>query len=332
MSSDERPQRPKVVVTRRLLSETEQRLADLFDVEFNNADAPFDRARLADAMQRADVLVPTITDEIDAELIAGAGERLKLIANFGAGVDHIDLKAARQRKIIVTNTPGAYSEDTAEMAMALILSVPRRLAEAAKMIRSGEWRGWSPTSLLGHRIQGKTLGIIGMGRIGSTIARQARAFDLQILYHNRHRLPEAVEKALNAHYVADLDKMLADSDIISVNCPHTEQTHHLLDANRLRLIGPTGHLINTARGEIVDEDALIDALEKGDLAGAGLDVFEHEPAVNPRLLACDNVVLLPHIGSATFEGRIASGTRVIANIQSWKDGHRPPDQVLEGWA
>jgi glyoxylate reductase len=331
MSSAERPQRPKVVVTRRLLPETEQRLSDLFDVEFNLTDTPFDRARLAEAMQRADVLVPTITDEIDAELIAGAGDQLKLIANFGVGVDHIDLKAARQRKIIVTNTPGAYSEDAAEMAMALILSVPRRLAEAAKVIRSGEWRGWSPTSLLGHRIQGKTLGIIGMGRIGSTIARQARAFDLHILYHNRHRLPEAVEKALGARYVADLDDMLAASDIVSVNCPHTDQTHHLLNAARLRLIGPTGHLINTARGEIVDEAALISALEKGELAGAGLDVFEHEPAVNPRLLACDNVVLLPHIGSATVEGRTASGALVIANIQSWKDGHRPPDQVLEGW-
>lgn len=328
----DRPARPKVIVTRQLLPETERRLVELFDTVLNPIDKPLSRQELRDAMQQADVLVPTLTDDIDAELIATPGNRVKLIANFGVGIDHIDLHAAREHKVIVTNTPGAYSEDTAEMAMALILCVPRRIAEASRVVHSGNWRGWAPTGMLGHRIQGKTLGIVGMGRIGQTIARQARAFDLNVLYHNRHRLPEAVEKTLGARYVADLDDMLADCDIVTVNCPHTPATHHLLTAERLRLIGRDGYLINTARGEIVDEAALIEALEMGQLAGAGLDVFEHEPAVNPRLLACDNVVLLPHIGSATFEGRAASGARVIANIQSWKDGHRPPDQVLEGWS
>ncbi|ARS26477.1 2-hydroxyacid dehydrogenase [Sphingomonas sp. KC8] len=332
MTDPIRPARPTVAITRRLLPETEARIAELYDASFNPGDRPMDRAALAAAMADVDVLVPTVTDEIDSALIAAAGPRLKLIANFGNGVDHIDLAAARARGIIVTNTPGVLTEDTADMTMALILSVPRRLAEGEKLVRSGQWDGWSPTGMLGHRIGGKTLGIIGMGRIGQAIARRARGFGLAIHYHNRNRLPKVIEDELGATYHADLDVMLGQIDIISVNCPHTPATHHLLDERRLALLQRHVYLINIARGEIVDEAALIHALETGRIAGAGLDVFEHEPAVDARLLGLANVVLLPHMGSATFEGRAAMGARVIANIRAWWDGHRPPDQVLEGWA
>ena len=307
-------------------------MAELFDVEFNRDDLPMNAATLAAAVGRADVLVPTVTDRIDEALLRHAGKRLKLIASFGAGVDHIDLKAARARGILVTNTPGVLTEDTADMTMALILSVPRRLAEGEKLIRSGNWSGWSPTGMLGHRIGGKRLGIIGMGRIGQAVAERARAFGLSIHYHNRRRLPPVVEEALGAKWEPDLDAMLRTIDIVSVHCPHTSETHHLLDRRRLGLLGPHVYLINIARGEIVDEEALMDALEANRIAGAGLDVFEHEPAVDPRLLALDNVVLLPHMGSATYESRGATGDKVIANIRAWEDGHRPPDQVLEGWA
>jgi glyoxylate reductase len=331
MVAEARPHRPKVIVTRRLPRGIEKRMAELFDVEFNRDDLPMDAATLADAVGRADVLVPTVTDRIDAALLARAGDRLKLIANFGMGVDHIDLKVARARGILVTNTPGVLTEDTADMTMALILSVPRRLAEGEKLIRSGQWTGWSPTGMLGHRIKGKRLGIIGMGRVGQAMAQRARAFGLSIHYHNRRRLPQVVEESLGATWEPDLDTMLRSIDIVSVNCPHTNETHHLLDARRLALLGPHVYLINIARGEIVDEEALMDALESGRIAGAGLDVFEHEPAVDPRMLALDNVVLLPHMGSATHEARRATGDKVIANIRAWADGHRPPDQVLEGW-
>jgi glyoxylate reductase len=331
MSDPNRPARPKVIVTRKLVDAVEARMAELFDVELNPDDEPMSRAALADAMARADVLVPTVTDEIDAALIGGAGERLKLIANYGNGVDHIDLPAARARSIPVTNTPGVLTDDTADMTMALILSVPRRFAEGEKLIRSGEWAGWSPCGMLGHRINGKTLGIIGMGRIGQAVARRARAFGLNIHYHNRRRLPAVIESELGAAWRPELDDMLREADIVSVNCPHNAESHHLLDARRLGLLGEHGYLINTARGEIVEEGALIEALEGKRIGGAGLDVFEHEPAVDPRLLALDNVVLLPHMGSATFEGRSAMGDKVIANIRAWSDGHRPPDQVLEGW-
>ena len=307
-------------------------MAELFDTEFNADDHPMSAAELAGAMARADVIVPTITDEIDAALLARAGDRLKLIASFGAGVDHIDLKAARAKGIIVTNTPGVLTEDTADMTMALILSVPRRLAEGGKLIRSGDWSGWSPCGMLGHRINGKKLGIIGMGRVGQAVARRARAFQLSIHYHNRRRLPPVLEQELGAIWEPDLDAMLREMDIVSVHCPHTSETHHMLDARRLGLLAPHVYLINVARGEIVEEPALIEALETGRIAGAGLDVFEHEPAVDARLLALGNVVLLPHMGSATFEGRTATGDKVIANIRIWADGHRPPDQVLEGWA
>ncbi|ATE64776.1 2-hydroxyacid dehydrogenase [Rhizorhabdus dicambivorans] len=332
MAQPERPRRPQLIVTRRLPAQIEARMSELFDVELSENDLPLSARALAAAAARCDVLVPTITDHVDAAVIEAGKGRLKLIANFGNGVDHIDLKAARAAGIIVTNTPGVLTEDTADMTMALILSVPRRLAEGEKLVRSGNWTGWSPGSMLGHRIEGKQLGIIGMGRIGQAVAKRARAFDLSIAYHNRHRLPEVVEQELGARYEPDLDRLLTDSDIVSIHCPHTPETENLIDARRLSLLGQHVYLINTARGPIIDEEALIGRLERGEIAGAGLDVFAHEPAIDPRLLALDNVVLLPHMGSATFEGREASGERVILNIRQWADGHRPRDQVLEGWA
>jgi len=331
MVEPERPRRPKVLVTRRLPAQTEARMSELFDVELSESDVALGAAALAAAAARCDILVPTITDHIDARVIAAAAGRLRLIANFGNGVDHIDLRAARAAGIIVTNTPGVLTEDTADMTMALILSVPRRLAEGEKLVRSGKWTGWSPGTMLGHRINGKRLGIVGMGRIGQAVARRARAFDLTVSYHNRHRLPEIVERELFARYEPDLDRLLVDSDIISIHCPHTPETEGLIDARRVALMPQHLYLINTARGPILDEEALIGRLERGELAGAGLDVFAHEPAVDPRLLALDNVVLLPHMGSATFEGRAAMGERVIANIRQWIDGDRPRDQVFEGW-
>ena len=323
---------PKVVVTRELADTVMNRLEALFDTVNNRGDAGMTREQLAAAMADCDVLVPTVTDEIDAALIAGAGDRLRLIANYGAGVNQIALKAARARGIIVTNTPGVLTEDTADMAMALIVSVPRRLAEGEKLVRSGEWHGWSPGGMLGHRIGGKALGIVGMGRIGQAVARRARAFGLSIHYHNRHRLPAVVETELGATFHADLDAMLAATDIVSIHTPLNADSRDLIDRRRIGLMRPHVYLINTSRGGIVDEAALVDALEAGRLAGAGLDVWEHEPRIDPRLLALHNVVMTPHMGSATFEGRQASGERVIQNIRMWADGHRPPDQVLEGWA
>jgi len=331
MPESKRRANPRVVVTRELTDAVMDRLEELFDTTNNRADVPMDRDALAAAMATCDVLVPTVTDRIDGELIAHAGDRLKLIANFGAGIDHIDLAAARARDIIVTNTPGVLTQDTADMTMALILSVPRRLAEGEKLMRSGQWKGWSPGGMLGRRIGGKKLGIVGMGRIGQAVAARARAFGLTVHYHNRHRLPEVLEAQLGATWYPELETMLGTVDIVSINAPHTPQTEHLIDAERLALLQRHAYLINTSRGEIVDEAALIDALESGALAGAGLDVYEREPAVDPRLLALPNVVLLPHMGSATIEARAATGEKVIANIRTWADGHRPPDQVLEGW-
>lgn len=307
-------------------------MAELFDVTLSAHDHAFSAAELRAAVADCDVLVPTVTDRIDAEILASAGERLRLIANFGAGVDHIDLAAARAKNIMVANTPGVFTEDTADMTMALILSVPRRLAEGEKLMRSGRWQGWAPSAMLGHRVNGKLLGIIGMGRIGLAVARRARAFGLSIHYHNRRRLPLDIEAELGASYHASVDTLLRIADIVTLHCPHTPETHELVSAARIAAMKPTAYLINTARGEIVDEDALINALTHGGIAGAGLDVYNHEPAVDARLLALDNVVLLPHLGSATVEGREASGERVIANIRAWCDGHRPPDQVIEGWA
>jgi glyoxylate reductase len=321
-------QTAKIVVTRKLPGAVEARMQELFDVTFNPTDAPFTREKLIAAVQQAGVLVPTVTDRIDRGILSMAGPQLKLIANFGTGVDNIDLETARNRGIIVTNTPGVLTEDTADMTMALILAVPRRLAEGAKYLQDGqEWSGWSPTWMLGHRIWGKKLGIIGMGRIGRAVARRAKAFGLSINYHNRRRVPAAVEDELGATYWESLDQMLANMDIISVNCPHTPATFHLLSARRLKLLKPNAYVVNTARGEVIDENALARMIEAGELAGAGLDVFENEPAINPKLLKNNKVVVLPHLGSATLEGRIDMGEKVIINIRTFLDGHNPPDRV-----
>lgn len=324
--------KPAVIVTRKLLPEVERRMDELFNVSLNPTDTPLNRQQLIAAMRNCDVLVPTVTDRIDAEMIAAAGDRLGLIANFGAGTDHIDLAAARARKIIVTNTPGVFTDDTADMTMALILLIPRRFAEGARTIQAGKWQGWAPSAMLGHRIGGKQLGIVGMGRIGQAVAHRARAFGLSVVYHNRHRLPAALENMLGARYEPDLDRLVAEADILTLHCPASPETKNIINARRIALMKPEAYLVNTARGDLIDEEAMIAALETGKLGGAGLDVFSNEPAINPRLLSLPNVVLLPHLGSATFEGREASGERVIANIRFWADGHRPPDQVLEGWA
>ncbi len=323
--------KPLVIVTRKLPDVVETRMRELFDARLNVDDKPMSRSELAAAVASADVLVPTVTDRIDAELIGVAGEQLKLIANFGNGVDNIDVGAAAARGIVITNTPGVLTEDTADMTMALILAVARRIVEGAKAIPAGEWIGWSPTWMLGRRITGKRIGIVGMGRIGQALARRARAFGLQIHYHNRRHVASAIEEALEATYWDSLDQMLARMDIVSVNCPHTPATYHLLSARRLKYLRPHAILVNTARGEIIDEAALAKMLETGELAGAGLDVFEHEPAVSPKLLrlaAAGKVTLLPHMGSATTEGRIDMGEKVIVNVKMFMDGHRPPDRIL----
>ncbi|MDO8901752.1 MAG: D-glycerate dehydrogenase [Phenylobacterium sp.] len=320
--------KPKVIVTRKLPDQVETRMRELFDAELNLSDEPMSRDALVDAVKRADVLAPTITDRIDADLIAQAGPQLKLIASFGAGVDHIDVTAASGRNISVTNTPGVLTDDTADMTLALIMVVARRIVEGANVVQSGGFTGWSPTWMLGRRVTGKRLGIVGMGRIGQAVARRAKAFGLQIHYHNRKPVSPRIEEELGATYWDSLDQMMARMDLISVHCPHTPATFHLLSARRLKLLQPHAILINTARGEIVDEDALIDILAKGEIAGAGLDVFEHEPAVNPKLLKLPNVVLLPHMSSATVESRVDMGEKVIINIRTWMDGHRPPDRVI----
>ena len=331
LQDEPRPARPRVVVTTELTNHVMDRMRELFDAEINLSGQAMSRDALERAVASAVVLVPTITDRIDAALIEQAGPQLKLIANFGVGVDHIDLKAARAKAIIVSNTPGVLTQDTADMTMALILSVPRRLGEGEKIIRQGNWGGWKPSVMLGHRVNGKVLGIVGMGRIGRAVAQRAKGFGIKTLYHNRSRLPEAKESELGTTFAPDLDAMLAQSDIISINCPHTAQTHELINARRIALMQRHAFIINTARGEIIDENALIEALEEGRIAGAGLDVYWHEPDIDRRLLALSNTVLLPHMGSATYEGREAMGEKVIANIRAWSDGLRPPDQVLDGW-
>jgi len=320
--------KPLVVVTRRLPDVIETRMMELFDCRLNMDDHPFTRDELIAAVKEADVLVPTVTDRLDKGILAQAGDRLRLVANFGNGVDHIDVATAQQRGITVTNTPDVLTEDTADMTMALILSVPRRLAEGERMIREGKWAGWSPTHMLGHRIWGKRLGIIGMGRIGQAVARRAKGFGMAIHYHNRHRVHPDIENELEATYWESLDQMLARMDVITIHCPHTPATYHLLSARRLKLLRETAYIVNTARGEVVDENALVRMLSRGELAGAGLDVFEHEPSVNPKLIDMDNVVLLPHMGSATIEGRVDMGEKVLINIKTFVDGHKPPDRVL----
>ncbi|HVI91153.1 MAG TPA: D-glycerate dehydrogenase [Dongiaceae bacterium] len=321
--------KPLVVVTRKLPDVIETRMMELFDVRLNVDDHPMSQTELIDAVKMADVLVPTVTDRIDSAVLSQAGDKLRLIASFGTGVDHIDLASARQRGITVTNTPGVLTEDTADMTMALVLAVARRVSEGERLIRSGNWQGWGPMFMLGHRIYGKRIGIVGMGRIGTALARRARGFGLSVHYHNRRRVHAATEKELEATYWESLDQMLSRMDIISINCPHTPATYHLLSARRLKLMQKHAYLVNTSRGEVVDENALTRMLEKHELAGAGLDVFEHEPAVNPKLLKLDNVVLLPHMGSATIEGRVDMGEKVIINIKTFVDGHKPPDRVLE---
>ncbi|MDP7545850.1 MAG: D-glycerate dehydrogenase [Alphaproteobacteria bacterium] len=321
--------KPLVIVTRKLPDVIETRMMELFDTRLNVTDDPMSHGDLIAAAKIADVLVPTVTDRIDADVISNAGERLRLIASFGTGWDHIDHNAARERGIIVTNTPGILTEDTADMTLALMLAVPRRLTEGERVLRAGEWQGWGPTWMLGHRIWGKRLGIIGMGRIGTAVARRARAFGLSIHYHNRHRVAPEMEAELEATYWESLDQMLSRMDIISVNCPHTPATYHLLSARRLQLLPPQCYIVNTARGEIIDEDAMVQLLQEGRIAGAGLDVFEHEPAVSKKLLDMPNVVLLPHMGSATMEGRVDMGEKVLINIRTFVDGHKPPDRIID---
>ncbi len=322
-------QKPRVIVTRKLPDVVETRMRELFNTTLNETDEPMTNAQLVEAMKTAEILVPTVTDRIDKGLIMQAGEQLRMIANFGTGVDNIDVETATNRGIVVTNTPGVLTEDTADMVIALILAVARRITDGANVIGDdNSWQGWSPTWMLGHRIFGKRLGIIGMGRIGQAVARRAGAFGLQIHYHNRKPVHASIEADLEATYWESLDQMLARMDIISVNCPHTPGTFHLLSARRLKLMKPTAILVNTARGEIIDENALARMLKAEELGGVGLDVFEHEPAVNPRLLKLPNAVLLPHMGSATIEGRIDMGEKVIINIKTFTDGHTPPDRVL----
>ena len=318
----------KVVVTRKLPAPVELRLKELFDARLNNDDHPFTQEELVEAMQTADVLVPTVTDKLDGRIMARAGDQLRLIAQFGAGVDNIDVQSAVQRGITVTNTPGVLTDDTADVAMALILSVPRRLFEGAQIMNTGGFDGWTPTWMMGRRLAGKRLGIIGMGRIGQAVARRAKAFGLQIHYHNRKPVSPRIEELLEATYWDSLDQMLARMDIVSVNCPHTPATFHLMNARRIELMKPESYIVNTARGEVIDEAALARALKAGKIAGAGLDVFEREPTVNEELFGLPNVVLLPHMGSATIEGRIEMGEKVLLNIKTYADGHRPPDQVV----
>ena len=321
-------ERLRVVVTRRLPEPVEARLCELFDTQLNETDDPMTEGALAEAVASADVLVPTVTDTIDQKLLARAGPRMKLIANYGVGFDHIDVETALNRGIVVTNTPDVLTEDTADFAMALILSVPRRLFSSARVLERGEWAGWSPTSFLGHRIHGKRLGIVGMGRIGKAIARRAVAFGLQVHYHNRRPVNPAIEKELGATYWESLDQMLARMDIISVNCPRTPATYHLLSARRLNLLKSEAYIVNTSRGDVIDEAALTRMLTERRLAGVGLDVFENEPMPHPRLLGIPDAVLLPHVGSATIEGRIDMGEKVLINIKTFADGHSPPDRVL----
>jgi glyoxylate reductase len=323
-------ERLSVVVTRRLPEPVETRLTELFDVELNADDHQMSRAELAAAMRRADVLVATLGDQIDQALLAQAGERLKLIANYGAGVDHIDVATARQRGILVSNTPDVTADDTADMVMALILSVTRRIPEGLAEMQAGRWSGWSPTALLGGRIAGRRLGILGMGRVGQAVARRAACFGMQVHYHNRKRLHPEIEEAHQATWWESLDQMVSRMDVVSINCPHTPSTFHLMNARRLKLMKPDAVIVNTSRGEVVDENALTRMLRAGELAGAGLDVFERGAEVNPRLRELDNVVLLPHMASATLEGRLEMGEKVIINIKTYEDGHRPPDQVVPG--
>ncbi len=320
--------RPLVIVTRKLPDLIETRMMELFDCRLNLDDHAFTSGELAQAMKTAEILVPTVTDELSAALIGEAGPQLKLIASFGTGVNNIALDAARAKGIVVTNTPGVLTEDTADMTLALILAVARRLGEGERLVRAGRWQGWAPTAMLGMRLTGKRLGIVGMGRIGTAVAKRARAFGLSIHYHNRRRLDPALEAEVDATYWESLDQMLGHMDVVSINCPHTPATYHLISARRLRLMKPHAIVVNTSRGQVIEEEALARALYAREIAGAGLDVYEREPEIHPRLLELDNVVLLPHMGSSTHDGRFDMGERVIVNIKTFVDGHTPPDKVV----
>lgn len=321
--------KPKVIVSRKIPDSIETRMAELFDVRLNLNDKAFSKDDLIAAVKEADVFVSTVTDHITAEILDQAGPQFKMIANFGMGVDHIDMKAAHAKGIVVTNTPNVLTEETADLAMALILSVPRRIFQGEKILRAGKWDGWAPMTFLGHSVQGKRLGIIGMGRIGRAVAKRARAFGMSVHYHNRSRMHESLESELEATYWENLDEMLGRMDVISINCPHTDETHHMLNRDRLKLLPAQAYVINTARGEVIDEEALADLIATGAISGAGLDVFENEPNVNEKLLELDNVVLIPHMGSATFEARQATGEKVLINIKTFTDGHTPPDKIIE---
>lgn len=319
-----------VVVTRKLPETVETRMKELFDVQLRADDEPMAQSELAAAVASADVLVPTITDLIDSSLLAKAGDRLKLIANYGAGVDHIDVQTARTRGILVSNTPGVVAEDTADMTVGLILAVARRFREGLEIMSAGHWTGWSPKALMGSRVCGKRLGILGMGRIGTAVAKRAKAFGMFIHYHNRRRLHPDIEREVEASYWESLDQMVNRVDILSINCPHTPSTFHLINERRLNLMKPDAIIVNTSRGEVIDQNALTRKLRRNEIAGAGLDVFERGRDINPRLRELPNVVLLPHMGSATTEGRIEMGEKVLINIKTFADGHRPPDLVLPG--
>ena len=321
-------QKPKVIVTRRLPTAVENRMIELFDVELNKDDIPMSRGEIAAAMMKADVLVPTISDIIDQKLLARAGDNLRLIASYGAGFDHIDVQTARQRGILVSNTPGVLTDDTADMTLALMLGVMRRFQEGSSLIQKKSWDGWSPSAMLGTRLGGKRLGILGMGRIGSAVADRAKAFGMEIHYHNRKKLHPALEEPTNAQYWESLEAMLQEIDVLSVNCPHTPNTFHMINSSRLSLMKKNAFIVNTSRGEVIDENALARALKNKQLAGAALDVFEARKEVNSQLRGLPNVMLLPHMGSATDEARIEMGEKVIINIKTFIDGHRPPDQVV----
>ena len=320
--------KPLVIVTRRLPELVEARMMELFNTRLSIDDKPYSQKQLIEVVKEADVLVPTVTDKIDNEVLGNASSKLKLIANFGNGIDHINLEIAQKKKIIVTNTPGVLTEDTADMVMGLLLAVPRKIIEGEHLIRSGTWKGWSPTHMMGRRIWGKRLGIIGMGSIGQAVARRAIGFGINIHYHNRNRLPDIIEDALQATFWEGLDQMLPKMDIISINCPSTPETYHLLSRARLSILQPHAYIINTSRGKVLDEEALAELLSEGKIAGAGLDVFEREPSVSKVLLGAPNTVLLPHMGSATVEARIEMGEKVIVNIQTLLNGHRPPDRII----
>lgn len=319
---------PHVVVTRKLPDEIEARLADLFQSDLNTTDIAMTQDALIQAVANCDVLVPTVTDNIDAEIIESAGPNLRLIANFGAGTDHIDVAAAYAKGITVTNTPGVLTEDTADFTMALILAVPRRMVEGDRLTRAGGFKGWKPTSLLGHRVRGKKLGIVGMGRIGQAVARRASAFGLSVHYHNRRPVSAPIEEELAATYWDDLDAMLGAVDIVSINCPKTPSTYHLINGERLSKMSPSSYIVNTSRGDVIDEAALAEALSEGRIGGAGLDVYEHEPKIHSGLMGLQNVILAPHIGSATHESRREMGEKVLINIRAWMDHHKVPDRVL----